>query len=219
LWVKCRVSDFSVPSPESGVDLGPTKTTLRSALLKARRERPAAQLTLASLRLLIALSDLVRTTQPAVIATYLPFGAEPGAHLPRPLPELLAESTAAVRVLVPELLEDNDLDWRDWRYPDGRLGVNAISRADLVIVPALAVDEQGVRLGRGGGSYDRALARVRPGIPVVALLHDGELAHTLPAHTHDRRVSAVITPTGGMVRLPLGVEDSEGRVPLLALDD
>jgi 5-formyltetrahydrofolate cyclo-ligase len=210
------VSDFSVPSPGSGVDLAAAKTTLRSALLKARRERPAAELTLASLRLLVALSDLVRTTQPAVIATYLPFGTEPGAHLPRPLPEIL---TAPHGVLVPELLENNDLDWREWRDPDGRLGVNAISRADLVIVPALAVDETGVRLGRGGGSYDRALARVRPGVPVVALLHDGELAHTLPAQPHDRRVSAVITPTGGMVRLPLGVEDSEGRVPLLALDD
>lgn len=213
------MSDFSVPSPEFGVDLAAAKTTIRSALLKARRERPARDLTLASLRLLVALSDLVRTTQPTVIATYLPFGTEPGAHLPRPLPDVLAEGSAQVRVLVPEVLEDNDLDWRDWYDPDARLGVNAIARADLVIVPALAVDEQGVRLGRGGGSYDRALARVRPGVPVVALLHDGELAHTLPAQRHDLRVTAVITPTGGMVRLPLGVEDSEGRVPLLALDD
>jgi 5-formyltetrahydrofolate cyclo-ligase len=225
LLEKCRVSDFSASSAGPGVDLVAAKNTLRSALLKARRERSAHELTMASLRVLVALSDLVRTTQPTVIATYIPFGTEPGAHLPRPLPEILAQDSAVVsagvemRVLVPELLPDNDLDWRDWQDADGRLGVGAISRADLVIVPALAVDERGVRLGRGGGSYDRALARVRPGVPVVALLYDGEVAHMLPAQPHDRRVSAVITPTTGMVRLPRGVEDGEGRVPLLALDE
>jgi 5-formyltetrahydrofolate cyclo-ligase len=225
LLEKYRVSDFMASSAGSGVDLVAAKTALRSALLKARRERSAHELTMDSLRVLVALSDLVRTTQPTIIATYIPFGTEPGAHLPRPLPEILAKgggdmsAGAEMRVLVPELLADNDLDWRDWQDTDGHLGVSAISRADLVIVPALAVDEQGIRLGRGGGSYDRALARVRPGVPVVALLYDGEVAHMLPAQPHDRRVSAVITPTTGMVRLPRGVEDSEGRVPLLALDE
>jgi 5-formyltetrahydrofolate cyclo-ligase len=59
-----------------------------------------------------------------------------------------------------------------------------------------------VRLGRGGGSYDRALSRIRPNALVVALLYDGELVETLPAEPHDRRVTAVILPGYGLIRLP-----------------
>jgi 5-formyltetrahydrofolate cyclo-ligase len=199
-------------------DLWDKKEAARAALLKARRALPPHTLTLMDVKLLMHLSELLQATRPQVIATYVPFGTEPGAHLPRPLPQVLAETTAA-GVLVPVMLEDNDLDWRDWSDPGGRVGVNAISRADLVIVPALAVDRTGVRLGRGGGSYDRALARVRDGVPTVALLHDGELAHSVPVQPHDRRVTAVITATSGIVGLPLAVDDDAGAVTLLALEE
>lgn len=191
------MSPVDLPAP-----LATNKTAARSALLTARRQLTPDQLAQASRLLLVQLSDLVRTKHPAVIATYEPFGSEPGVHLDRPLPERLASAGGALHVLVPILMADNDLDWRDWNDPSGRLGVTAIAEADLVIVPALAVDRTGVRLGRGGGSYDRALARVRPGVPIIALLHDGEVAHSLPAQPHDCRVTAVMTPTGGMIRLP-----------------
>jgi 5-formyltetrahydrofolate cyclo-ligase len=74
------------------------------------------------------------------------------------------------------------------------------------VVPAVAVDRQGTRLGRGGGSYDRALARVRPGVLVVAALYDGELVDRLPVQAHDRPVGAVVTPGGGFGRF----RDSSG---------
>lgn len=64
-------------------------------------------------------------------------------------------------------------------------------------MPAVAVDRTGLRLGRGGGSYDRALARVGPAILTVALLYDGELVSRLPAEPHDQRVRAAVTPSGG----------------------
>jgi 5-formyltetrahydrofolate cyclo-ligase len=66
-----------------------------------------------------------------------------------------------------------------------------------VVVPALAVDRRGVRLGRGGGSYDRALTRAA-GL-TVALLYDGETVEELPAEEHDVPVKAVVTPSGGLV--------------------
>ena len=50
----------------------------------------------------------------------------------------------------------------------------------MVLVPALAVDRTGMRLGRGGGSYDRALGRVPVGTFVCALLYDGEVLDRVP---------------------------------------
>ena len=69
-----------------------------------------------------------------------------------------------------------------------------MTRADVVLVPALAVDGRGSRLGRGGGSYDRALARVFGLVPTIALLYDDELLDHVPAEPHDRAVRAVARP-------------------------
>jgi len=109
------------------------------------------------------------------------------------------------------LLPDNDLDWVRYEGPDSlrpgprglrepvgpRLGPDAIAEASLLVVPALAVDRSGLRMGRGGGSYDRALARATNAYS-VALLHDGEFLASVPAEPHDRRVHAVITPAEGL---------------------
>jgi len=152
-----------------------------------------------------AIADLVRRTQPTVIAAYVPVATEPGGA---DLPSVLA---AHARVLLPLLLDDADLDWAEFdgtlhpgprglRQPGGpALGVDAVRSADLVVVPAVAVDRTGLRLGRGGGSYDRVLARLTPETMTVALLHDGELVESVPAEPHDRTVRAAITPRDGLV--------------------
>ena len=94
---------------------------------------------------------------------------------------------------MPVLLGDRDLDWR--RVGERELlGTDAVAACDVLLVPALAVDRAGVRLGRGGGSYDRALRRAR-GL-VVALLHDGELVDVLPAEPHDVAVHVAALPSG-----------------------
>ena len=77
------------------------------------------------------------------------------------------------------------------------LGPAALGDADLVIVPALAVDAHGVRLGRGGGWYDRALTYRRGGVPVVAVCWPWEcMADDLPRQSHDIPVDWVVTPQG-----------------------
>jgi 5-formyltetrahydrofolate cyclo-ligase len=85
-----------------------------------------------------------------------------------------------------------------------RRGPEAVARADVVLAPALAVDHAGNRLGRGGGSYDRALARVTPLIPVIALLYDAELLGHVPAESHDTPVRAAVRPGPGITWLPAG---------------
>jgi 5-formyltetrahydrofolate cyclo-ligase len=70
-----------------------------------------------------------------------------------------------------------------------------------VLVPGLAVDRRGVRLGRGGGSYDRVLARLVGRAFTCVLLHDGEVLDLpVPRDRHDVPVDAAATPSG-LVRL------------------
>jgi 5-formyltetrahydrofolate cyclo-ligase len=74
-----------------------------------------------------------------------------------------------------------------------------VTRADVELLPGLAVDGRGMRLGRGGGSYDRVLARLeRTGAQpaLVVLLYDAEVVARVPAEAHDRPVHAVVTPSG-----------------------
>ena len=62
-----------------------------------------------------------------------------------------------------------------------------------MLVPGLAVDRDGMRLGRGGGCYDRVLERVPPGTFVCLLLNSEEVLDSVPYEHHDRAVSAVAT--------------------------
>lgn len=127
------------------------------------------------------------------VAAYVPYRTEPGSLA------LLADLVArGVQVLVPVTLRDRDLDWAEWT--DGRagppLGTASIEAAELVLAPALAVAWDGTRLGRGGGSYDRALARCGPQAVVAALLFAGEFVEWLPRDPWDQPVRAVVTPEG-----------------------
>ena len=103
-----------------------------------------------------------------------------------------------IRVLVPITLPDRDLDWCEASdTTPAPLGPGAISAAALVLTPGLAVDSVGTRLGRGGGCYDRALARCRDDARVLTVLHPGEISPgPLPAEPHVRPVHGVVTADG-----------------------
>lgn len=145
------------------------------------------------------------------IAAYVPMGREPGSLR---LLDMLRDG--GTEVLLPVVVADG-LDWARYagageliagalgtRAPTGpRLGPSALATADAVLVPALAVDHRGVRLGRGGGYYDRALAAVPPGARLAALLHDGELVERLPVDPWDTTVTSVVEPTIGWTELPV----------------
>jgi 5-formyltetrahydrofolate cyclo-ligase len=192
------------------------KADVRRRLSDARRALSAPVLARAGARVREIAADLVRRSTPTLAAAYVPLPAEPGGD---GLPAALAGALPpGGRLLLPLLLPDLDLDWAPWAdgqrlAPAGRglsepagprLGRSAIGGATLVFVPALAVDRRGRRLGRGGGSYDRALARLPPTAITVAILHDGELLDAVPAEPHDQPVRAAITPATGLVWLDGG---------------
>jgi 5-formyltetrahydrofolate cyclo-ligase len=165
-----------------------SKRELRARLLATRAALTPDQI--AAARAAVREHVLSRFRAARRVAAYQPLRTEPGSV---ELLEALVAGGAAV--LVPILLPDRDLDWASW--PSGSpLGVAAIAAVDLALVPALAVSRGGVRLGRAGGSYDRALTRVRPGVPIVALVYDDEILCDVPADPWDVPVTAAITPTG-----------------------
>lgn len=181
------------------------KLALRDQLLTTRRRRSLLDVGESGREIaehLLATPELRRA---ATVAAYVSRGQEPGTG-----PLIDAVRATGRHVILPVLLPDNDLDWGRYGGPDAlvqagrgllepagpRLGVDAVATADVVLVPALAVDRTGLRLGRGGGSYDRALARVPVGTFVCALLYDGELLDAVPAAPHDRRVTVVAAPSG-----------------------
>jgi 5-formyltetrahydrofolate cyclo-ligase len=177
-------------------------------MLARRRAMPVAERRAADAAIVERLVTELLGRGLTAVAAYVPVGTEPGGP---ELPALLR--AAGLDVVLPVLAPDADLDWAAYtgeladgprgllEPPGPRLGPAAVGVVGAVVVPAVAVDRRGVRLGRGGGSYDRALARLGPVGTATALLYDGELVDVLPAEPHDRTVAAVITPAG---RYPLG---------------
>lgn len=137
------------------------------------------------------------------IASYISYGDEPDTS--RLNEELLK---AGKRILLPRTDESGVISWIEWdsqmtierhrkrphlAQPQGNPFVGEI---DAVIAPALRVDRSGVRLGQGGGSYDRALKEANAHTSwKVALLHDEEIStEPLPFEAHDVLVDAVALP-------------------------
>jgi 5-formyltetrahydrofolate cyclo-ligase len=158
------------------------------------------------------LARFIRTGE--TVCAYVPVGSEPGsAEL---IDSLLRRE---VRVLLPVARHDAaglpvPLQWGEYRT-DGlvqaRFGLQepvepwlpaeAIATASVVLVPALAVDRSGVRLGRGAGFYDRSLPLAARAARLVAVVRDDELVDRLPAEPHDVRMTHALTPNGGLVAL------------------
>ncbi len=197
-------ADGATGGSTSGATSG-AKLALRDQLVTARRRRPLAERGEAARAIAAHLLAAPEVRRAATVAAYVSMGEEPGTG------ELLeALRDAGKRVLLPVLLADNDLDWAVYRGPEslraaGRgmlepdgptLGPDAVATADVVLVPGLAASGAGARLGRGGGSYDRALGRVPVGTFTCVLLFDDEVGVDVPVEPHDRPVLAAATPGG-----------------------
>lgn len=145
------------------------------------------------------------------VAGYVPVRAEPAS-----VQLLTGLVHQGARVIVPLTLPDNDLDWALWDPQDPiapmasadhparpALGPDALRSADAVLLPALAVARgSGARLGRGGGSYDRALRRAHPDAELVALVYDEEVVDELPTDEWDRPVGSAVCPSGWVELAP-----------------
>ncbi|MGN6722313.1 MAG: 5-formyltetrahydrofolate cyclo-ligase [Marmoricola sp.] len=179
------------------------KLALRDQLLTARGRQPLAEIADRARRIAEHVMTLEDTRRAATVAAYVSVGREPGTG-----PLLAALHEAGKRVILPVLMPDNDLDWATYtgdadlatasrgllEPTSPLLGVDAIATADLVLVPALAVTRSGMRLGRGGGSYDRALGRATG--TTLAIVNSEEVLDAVPVEPHDQRIDLIGTPDG-----------------------
>lgn len=198
------------PARVAGLDPAETKEEMRRAIRAVRDKMPQRARTMAAAGFARVVADLPAVRSAGVIAAYVSRPNEPDT-----LPLMERLHARGVRILLPVLGTGLQRDWA-WftsaeelqvrapgRPPEPSgptLGAEALSLAEAVVAPALAVDTSGSRLGQGGGWYDRVLAHARPGTPVIALVFPDEVydaaVKPLPRQPHDQPVDIIATPTG-----------------------
>ncbi|MEW5774696.1 MAG: 5-formyltetrahydrofolate cyclo-ligase [Thermodesulfobacteriota bacterium] len=184
---------------------GPDKAALRSELLARRRALPADQASRLSSRILARLRELPAWRSALEVLLYAPVRGEVDVS---PLMHELWERGA--RVLLPRCRpgSEGELDLACCACPDelapGAFGIPEPDPAacpaleycgpDVVLVPAVGLDRQGVRLGHGAGYYDRLLARPDlAGALIVAPAYGFQVLDRLPADPWDRPVDVIVT--------------------------
>jgi 5-formyltetrahydrofolate cyclo-ligase len=178
-------------------DIAQAKAQLRGKILAERSARRHSETDEVNLTKQLLL--LVERTKPTRVATYLSFGSEPSTKLF--ITELLK---LKIEVLVPKVTGE-ELNWFRFdglsavssalgmQEPDGSvLERVALLQTDLLVIPALAVDRSGNRLGRGKGYFDRALSggAIKQS---YAICYESEFLETLPSEEHDQKVQSLVT--------------------------
>jgi 5-formyltetrahydrofolate cyclo-ligase len=188
------------------------KAALRERLLKTRRSVTEDVRAAEALSLVDHVNALANNS--GTVCAYVPVGEEPGSV--EMLDALLRQ---ADRVLLPVARTTADdsataLQWGVYRpghLVAARFGLlepaepwlppTALAEASVVLVPALAVDRTGARLGRGRGFYDRTLELRDPHARLIAVVRDDELLDELPHEPHDVPMTHALTPGRGLVEL------------------
>ncbi|GAT08350.1 5,10-methenyltetrahydrofolate synthetase [Mycolicibacterium novocastrense] len=193
-------------------DVSATKADLRAAILSARRAL-ATQVHDGEARALAGHATTLAATDQTVCA-YVPVGSEPGS-----LELIDSLYRHGVRVLLPVARVDAagiplPLRWGEYvpgALTTARFGLRepgepwsspeTVAQAAIILVPALAVDRAGARLGRGAGFYDRSLPLASSSALLVAVVRDDEIVDRLPVESHDVAMTHALTPRLGLVAL------------------
>ena len=188
------------------------KAELRAAILAARRVVAPHEHDADAHALTGHATTLISAEE--TVCAYVPVGSEPGS-----LELIDSLHRRGARVLLPVARHDTagvaqPLQWGEYapgELVEGRFGLrepkgpwlvaDSVALATTLLIPALAVDRSGVRLGRGAGFYDRSLRLVSRSARLVAVIRDDELIERLPAEPHDVSMTHALTPRLGLVAL------------------
>jgi len=192
-------------TPHAVVPLPATKQALRARILAARDALDPAQRATGAQAIASRIAELPSFDGAATVLATLPFGSEwdvrplAQAALDRGKSIVLPQVDAATRRLVLHRVEDLDADvspgFRGIPEPVPRTAIVRPADIDCVLVPGVAFDPAGRRLGYGGGYYDRLLPHLRPGVARIAGAFDLQVVDEVPVDAHDLAVDVVVTPT------------------------
>jgi 5-formyltetrahydrofolate cyclo-ligase len=182
-----------------------TKRQLRSEMRERRRALTPEERSRLSAEIAQHVLALPQWTQAGTVMLYLSMPGEVET-------DSLAEEALAQgkRLCVPRLTEDDEvvavaiesldelgMTERGLREPPPGVGevVNP-ARIELNLIPCVAIDSRGHRLGQGGGHFDRFLVRAHPGAVNLGLVFACQLVSALPHEPHDQRISGFVTESG-----------------------
>lgn len=184
-------------------DIAHRKRALRAELRERRQNLTSSERESATAGFTENLQSLVLDLSARSISCYLSARNEPDTR-----PFLNWATAEGIRILFPISREDGLLDWTvgdgDEEFtgisgvPEAvgtLLGPIAINDVDLIIVPAAAVDESGLRMGWGRGYFDKTLGSMEKCPPVYAVVYDSEYLEEVPREVHDQPVNGLVTPT------------------------
>lgn len=191
-----------------------TKPTFRSAAISRRRSYDGDQREAAAIALSAQLNAFKPLSSARTVAAYIPFGGE--INILPALCDLISNSDSTEkRVLLPRVIEPHTLQFHvcepsvfcgknsggafDEGYggilePPADWEVVPIEEIDVFLVPGVAFDKSGVRLGYGKGFYDRMLINKRDDALAIGVIFDDLLYDRLPSEDHDFIMDAVISP-------------------------
>lgn len=180
------------------------KRALRKQIFALRDSLSAAEIAALSRAVAGQLGKLPFYRQARTIMYFLSFRSEVDTRemveesLARGNRVLIPKALPGERKLIPSELLDCEKDLAPGAYgipeprPEALRPVDP-RQIDLLIVPGVAFDLQGNRLGYGGGYYDRFFDRLRPGVPLVALAFELQLVERVPVEPWDRRMDWLVT--------------------------
>jgi 5-formyltetrahydrofolate cyclo-ligase len=184
------------------MDLDAEKRQIRRAAAERRREITPALAADAALRICRALFSEFEFGARQRVGLY---AALPDEVPTRPLFEALVR--AGVDCLFPRVAGDRHLEfaraarWEDLSAgtlgilsPDASAPIVSFAAGDLVIVPGVAFDRRGARLGRGGGCYDRTFPPGGgPTVELCGMAYEAQIEDSIPTTSHDRGMDAIVT--------------------------
>lgn len=187
------------------MSLDSDKEQLRRKVLLACRAIDPGQAELSAKRLAVVVARCPEFQTAERVGLYAATGSEISTG-----PVFEAARRAGKRCLFPRCRGENQLEFAevsDWQQLErGRFGIlepgpqlpaSPLCENDLVLVPGVAFDLRGGRMGRGAGYYDRAFAALRPPSPyLMGIAHPIQLLDSVPLGAHDRRMDAVATERG-----------------------
>lgn len=183
------------------MDIDKAKRALRAEVRLSRSARSRADREQLSEQFQRTVFDTIQGFTPRRVAAFLPLDTEPpitsvlrrlldsGVHISVPVSH--GEGAMTWHELTSESLDHPGTDAEGMPVP--RDLTPAVGEPGVIVIPAAAVDPKGNRLGWGKGYYDRYLATVAPGTPIIAVVFDDEVRADIPVEPHDQPATHVCT--------------------------